>query len=60
VVKIRRNIEDPHYNYKATGIQVTRTKDDVTGYSEQKLFSQHQANDEVKELQAIGYKIYFD
>ena len=60
MVKVRGQIDDPHYNYQAIGMKVSRIKSDCTGYHEEKTFTQHQANDEVKELFAAGYSIYFD
>lgn len=60
MVKLRRELDDPHYNYQTAGLKVARIKTDCTGYCDQKLFTQHQANDEVIELMKAGYRIYFD
>lgn len=60
IVKLRSMLDDPHYNYAASGMKVLRSKNDCTGYCEEKLFTQHEANEEVKELFERGYKIYFD
>ena len=59
-VKLRRDLDDPHYNYQAAGLKVVRFKNDCTGHCDQKSFTQHQANDEVIELMEAGYRIYFD
>lgn len=59
-VKLRRELDEPHYDYQAAGLKVARFKNDCTGYSDQKLFTQHEANEEVRELLENGYKIFFD